>query len=212
MARRLKASGDRIEPAEKLSYQRCRVKQLCSPLDSRIWPMTAENQNEGPSNEGRDQRNLSIQGSADESINVVGDRNTVHQGPSYTTHVVSSFEAEQLRSQRRYLRRALLKQMRTDVAQRLEDSLHNLIRVDLEQEEQRYQVGRRRKLPLVEVIPTSIQVSHRLVQRELEVSNNSENGCLFRQPNRPTKYFTVPISGGVYSFWANRGPGKPLSC
>ena len=46
------------------------------------------------------------------------------------------------------LRRQLLKQMTTDVAGRLRASLHNLVRVDLEQEEQQYRVGQS-KLPLV---------------------------------------------------------------
>ena len=70
------ASSDRIELSDKLSYQRCRVKQLCSPLACRCWPMTAEHQNQGPSQEGADERNLSIQGSVDKSTIVVGDRNT----------------------------------------------------------------------------------------------------------------------------------------
>ena len=47
------------------------------------------------------------------------------------------------------IRQQLLQQMKANVAGRLEDSLHNLIRVDLEQEEQRHQVGRRKE-PLVE--------------------------------------------------------------
>ncbi|MEM9153113.1 MAG: hypothetical protein AAGB19_22040 [Cyanobacteria bacterium P01_F01_bin.3] len=52
--------------------------------------MTAENKNEESSQKGLDQRNLSIQGSADESTIVLGDRNTIHQGPSYyTTNVFS---------------------------------------------------------------------------------------------------------------------------
>lgn len=52
--------------------------------------MTAENQNEESSNEGLDQRNLSIEGNVDESTIVLGDRNTIHQGPRYyTTNVFS---------------------------------------------------------------------------------------------------------------------------
>ncbi len=52
--------------------------------------MTTDNQNEESSREGADQRFLSIGGSVDNSPIVVGDRNTVNQGPSYyTTNVFS---------------------------------------------------------------------------------------------------------------------------
>ena len=56
--------------------------------------MTAENQNEESQNEGPDQHNLSIQGNVDESTIVLGDRNTIHQGPRYyTTNVFSPVNA-----------------------------------------------------------------------------------------------------------------------
>ena len=52
--------------------------------------MTTDNQNEESSQKRPDQRCLSIGGSVDNSPIVVGDRNTVHQGPSYyTTNVFS---------------------------------------------------------------------------------------------------------------------------
>ena len=51
--------------------------------------MTAENTSEESANERLNQRNLSIQGGVDESTVVVGDHNTVNQGPtSYTTNVI----------------------------------------------------------------------------------------------------------------------------
>ncbi|MEN8446324.1 MAG: NACHT domain-containing protein, partial [Cyanobacteria bacterium J06555_13] len=46
--------------------------------------MTAENQKEGPLPKGAGDRSLIIEGSADESLNVVGDRNTIQ-------HVVNVF-------------------------------------------------------------------------------------------------------------------------
>ena len=72
------------------------------------------------------------------------------------------------------LRRNLLQQMKANVAQRLDYSLHNLIRIDLEQEEQRQQVGKHRLGASVEGTSTSAQMAHRLVQRELAVAHHHE--------------------------------------
>ena len=52
--------------------------------------MTAENQNEEPSNERLDQRNLSIQGSVDESNIVVGDQNTIQHVNVFSLIAVGS--------------------------------------------------------------------------------------------------------------------------
>ena len=60
--------------------------------------MTDKHQNEGSAQEGPDQGKISIQGSADDSISilVLGDRNTINQGPScYTINVFGSFDANQ---------------------------------------------------------------------------------------------------------------------
>ena len=57
--------------------------------------MTAENKSEEPANEVLDQRNLSIQGSVDESTVVVGDRNIIEGPRYYTTNVFGAFEPEQ---------------------------------------------------------------------------------------------------------------------
>ena len=90
------------------------------------------------------------------------------------------------------LRRNLLQQMKANVAQRLDYSLHNLIRIDLEQEEQRYQVGQRRQVLLAEATPKSAQATHRLVQRELAVSNTSEQRKAIPPAEQTYKVFHRP--------------------
>lgn len=57
--------------------------------------------------------------------------------------------AEITEEQRQSLRQQLLSALNRDVSKRLEDSLHNLVRIDIKQEEQRQRVGRS-NLPLVE--------------------------------------------------------------
>ena len=58
--------------------------------------MNAENTGKESPNERLDQRNLSIQGDAEESTVILGDRNTINQGPSYyTTNVFGSFDVKQ---------------------------------------------------------------------------------------------------------------------
>ncbi|MEL7223821.1 MAG: hypothetical protein AAGL17_02905 [Cyanobacteria bacterium J06576_12] len=76
-------------------------------------------------------------------------------------------------SQSIYLRQQFLKQMKTEVALRLEDSLHNLVRIDLEQEEQRHQVGRRKKT-LVKAGGKKNQPFRTLIQRGLAVFRNRQ--------------------------------------
>ena len=81
---------------------------------------------------------------------------------------ISRRDTELSEKQLANLRKQLLQQIKTDVAGRLEDSLHSLVRVDLEQEEQRHQVGRR-KAPLVEVERKKKQPFTNLIQRGLSV-------------------------------------------
>ena len=107
--------------------------------------MTTENQNGKSSAEGLAQRNLSIQGSVDESTIVLGDRNTIHQGPSYyTTNVFSSFDVEkfpkrpsQSLSQKEYRWRQVLVQNVKHywIEGVLERSLHNQALIELGLEE-----------------------------------------------------------------------------
>ena len=71
------------------------------------------------------------------------------------------------------LRAALLKRMKQDIAQRLEDSLHNLVRVDLAREEQRHQVGRRMDV-LVKIEPKPVRPLYSLMKKGLAVFKNSQ--------------------------------------
>ncbi|MEL7331782.1 MAG: NACHT domain-containing protein, partial [Cyanobacteria bacterium J06560_2] len=82
--------------------------------------------------------------------------------------------AEQVEQQAAYLRKQLLQQMKTDVALRLEDSLHNLVRVDLEQEEQRHQVGRKKE-SLVKAERKKFQPFKNLINRGLAVFRNNQD-------------------------------------
>ena len=62
--------------------------------------MATENQDESDLKERLDQPNLSIQGSVDDSILILGDRNTINQDPSYyTINVFGSFDAKQFPAQ-----------------------------------------------------------------------------------------------------------------
>ncbi|MEL6491430.1 MAG: NACHT domain-containing protein [Cyanobacteria bacterium J06621_3] len=70
------------------------------------------------------------------------------------------------------LRDNLLQRMKTDVARRLYDSLHNLVTVDIEQEEQRHQVGRQ-KTSLVKAEERQPTLLENLIQRSLKVLKNS---------------------------------------
>ena len=107
--------------------------------------MTAKNTSEEPANGGLDQRNLSIQGSVDESTVVVGDRNIINQGPSYyTTNVFGAFATEQFParpsqqlSKDEYRWRQVLVQnvKRYWVEGVLEKSLHNQVLIELGLEE-----------------------------------------------------------------------------
>ena len=63
--------------------------------------------------------------------------------------------------------------MTSDVAQRLEDSLHNLVRVDLEQEEQRHQVGRRTDRLVAQASPRRTQPFASSSRRKIDIFQDS---------------------------------------
>lgn len=83
------------------------------------------------------------------------------------------------------LRAALLKQMKQDVAQRLEDSLHNLVSVDLAREEQQRQVGRRTDA-LVKIEPKPVRPLHSLIKRGFAVFKSNQE--------------TVPVPAGEQTY------------
>ena len=101
-----------------------------------------------PSRRREDQRNLSIQGSADKSSIVLGDHNTIHQGPTYhTTNVYSHIDVELAvpgpsrtisREEHRWRQVLVQKVKHHWIEGVLERSLHNqtLIELGLEKREQ----------------------------------------------------------------------------
>ena len=91
---------------------------------------------------------------------------------SFRTKYLSRANTELSERQLDNFRQQMLQQMKTDVAKRLEDSLHNLVRVDLEQEEQRHQVGRRKE-PLVDTEMKRPWPFTKLIQRGLTVFRNN---------------------------------------
>ena len=108
--------------------------------------MTTENQNEEPSQERPDQRSLSIGGSVDNSPIVVGDRNTINQGPTsyYTTNVFSpvnvapatSAPSQPLSKQEYRWRQVLVDNVKHYwIEGVLEKSLHNQALIELGLEE-----------------------------------------------------------------------------
>ena len=108
--------------------------------------MTTENQNEEPSQERLDQRSLSIGGNVDNSPIVVGDRNTIHQGPTsyHTTNVfnpinvapATSAPSQSLSKQEYRWRQVLVDNVRHYwIEGVLERSLHNQALIELGLEE-----------------------------------------------------------------------------
>ena len=104
--------------------------------------MTAEdNTNEESLGERLDQRSLNVKGSVDDSTVVVGDRNTINEGPRYyTTNVFGAFETKQFSarpsqqlSQEEYRWRQVLVQnvKRYWIEGVLERSLHNQVLIEL---------------------------------------------------------------------------------
>ena len=91
---------------------------------------------------------------------------------SFCTKCLSKTDVKLTEQELTISRQQLLKQMGTDVARRLDDSLHNLVRVDLEQEEQLRRVGRRED-DLVNVRPKRTQPLRNLVNRGLAIFKNS---------------------------------------
>ena len=108
--------------------------------------MTIDNQNEEFSQERPDQRSLSIGGNVDNSPIVVGDRNTIHQGPTsyYTTNVFSpvnvapvpSVPSQPLSKQEYRWRQVLVDNVKHYwIEGVLEKSLHNQALIELGLEE-----------------------------------------------------------------------------
>lgn len=98
-------------------------------------------------------------------------------------------------------RAALLKQMKQDTAQRLEDSLHNLIRVDLAREEQRHQVGRRtgtlsRTTDKEELKP--VNPLHSLIKRSVAIFSDQQ------------KELTIPPGEQTYRIFHRDDVGERL--
>lgn len=128
---------------------------------------------------------------------------------------IVSFQAKYLRKanaelseqQLNNIRQQLLKQMTTDVALRLEDSLHNLIRVDLEREEQRYQVGRQKDI-LVKTEPKRSQPFSNLISRELAIFDNQENIEPVAIAERTHSIFYRSDIGGRLLILGEPGAGK----
>ena len=92
---------------------------------------------------------------------------------SFKAKYLSRHEAEIPEPQLEYLRQQLLKQMKAEVAERLDNSLHNLVRIDLQKEEQRHQVGRP-QLPLVPAQENKTLPFRGLIQRGLAVFGNNQ--------------------------------------
>ena len=107
--------------------------------------MTTDNRNEESSQERPDQRRLSIRGNVDNSPIVVGDRNTIHQGSSYsTTNVFSpvsvapttSVPSQPLSKQEYRWRQVLVDNVKHYwIEGVLEKSLHNQALIELGLEE-----------------------------------------------------------------------------
>lgn len=107
------------------------------------------------------------------------------------------------------LRQKLLKQMAANVALRLEDSLHNLIRIDLEQEEQRHQVGRRTDR-LVEAMPKQTRPLANLINRGLSVFKNNKNIEPVAPAEKTHSIFYRPDIGRRLLILGDPGAGKTI--
>ena len=126
---------------------------------------------------------------------------------SFITKYLSRADAELSAQQLEDLRQKLLKQMKTDVAKRLEDSLHNLVRVDLEQEEQRQWVGRQ-KTPLATVQKKQPLPFKNLVQRGLSIFSNSQTIRPVAPAEKTYAIFHRPDIGGRLLILGEPGAGK----
>ena len=104
-------------------------------------------------------------------------------------------------------RRQLLKQMKTDVAKRLEDSLHNLIRVDLEQAEVRHQVGRRRETQETGTSQPA-KSSFTLIQRLFRNFKNSPEKVSVSTAEKTYSIFHRNDIGGRLLILGEPGAGK----
>ena len=105
------------------------------------------------------------------------------------------------------IRRNLLQQMQTNVALRLENSLHNLVRVDLEQEEQRHRVGARKKAPLAKVEKQTPPFKD-LIPRGLAVFRNGRGIEPVAPVETTYSIFHRPDIGGRLLIVGEPGAGK----
>lgn len=105
------------------------------------------------------------------------------------------------------LRQNLLKQMTTDVALRLNDSLHNLVRIDLEREEQLYQIGRR-KDRLIKPETKRTQPFADLISRGLAIFNNNKDIKIVTPAERTYTIFHRPDIRGRLLILGEPGAGK----
>ena len=119
----------------------------------------------------------------------------------------SKAEAELTEQELSFLRQQLLKQMKTDVAQRLEDSLHNLVRVDLEQEEQRRQIGRREDI-LVKAEPKQTWRFKNFISRKLTIFKNNSTIESIAPAEKTYSIFHRPDIGERLLILGEPGAGK----
>ena len=105
------------------------------------------------------------------------------------------------------LRQKLLKQMKTDVALRLNDSLHNLVRVDLEQAEQRHQIGRRTD-SLVTAEPKQTQPLKNFIRRGLAVFSSKREVEPVAPAEKTYSIFHRADIGGRLLILGEPGAGK----
>ncbi|PZO10782.1 MAG: hypothetical protein DCF25_20155 [Leptolyngbya foveolarum] len=116
---------------------------------------------------------------------------------SFVLKYFSKSEIELRDQQLSALRQDLLAQMQTNTAKRLSDSLHNLVKVDLQKEEQLYQVGRQ-KDTLVKIPPSPLQTLQNFVQRKVSLNQAGKEKKL------------VPSAESTYSLFYRHDVGKRL--
>ena len=126
---------------------------------------------------------------------------------SFRTKYLSRADAELSEQQLENLRQQLLKQLKTDVAKRLENSLHKLVRVDLEQEEQLHQVGLQ-KAPLAEVDRKQRLPFKDLIQRSLSIFKNSQASKPVAPAEKTYSIFHRDAIGGRLLILGEPGAGK----
>lgn len=111
-------------------------------------------------------------------------------------------------SQLKDLRQQLLSQMSTNVAQRQRDSLHKLIAIDLEQEEQRHQVGRQRIAPLAKQKEKKTRPFSSLIQKSLRILGNNPEAKPVASTEKTYTIFHRADVGGRLLILGEPGAGK----